>query len=415
MVARHRPGPARSDRCGSRKRVPAARAARRPRGSARRDAARGTGGVCAIPWLREDRMLVQQLPPNPRDHLPQACAALEIREHERPIAAHQLGVARHDVEAGADVRGEIDLVDHEQIGTRHARTSFARDLVAAGEVDDIDRRVDQLGTEAGRQVVAAGLQKHDVEIRVPFQHLFERVEVHRRILADRRMRTSARLDADDAIVGQCLAADQKLHVLAREDVVRDDAESVALAHCLAERIDERRLSGTDRTADADAKGTLAHDRNNLEWRYCCVIAETSIAGVNASGRARLVMASPTTGSPLSVLASRAGAFVWPICIDRSAADVVDASRVYAKAVPVSRMPTPAEAHAQPKPIGRPGPRRWRRARLSRCSSRWSGYSALHVVTSRSPIALFERRVAAACRLAVISPSNSPSAWHASSP
>src|SRR5262249_60544761 len=125
--------------------------------------------------------------------------------------------------------------------------------------------------------------------------------------------------ASDAIVGQCLAADQKLHVLAGEDVVRDDAESVALAHCLAERIDERRLSGTDRTADADAKGTLAHDRNNLEWRYCCVIAETSIAGANDSGRARIVMASATTGTRARVLASRAWALVWPHCISRRGA------------------------------------------------------------------------------------------------
>src|SRR5262249_26047285 len=244
-----------------------------------------------------------QLPPNPRDHLRQAYAALEIREHERPIAAHQLGVARHDFEAGADVRGEIDLVDHEEIRACHARTAFARDLVAAGYVDDIDRRVDQLGTEAGRQIVAAGLQKHDVEIGVPLRQLFERVKVHRRILADRRMRTSARLDADDAIVGQRLTADQKLHVLTREDVVGDDAEPVALAHGLAERIDERRLSGADRSADADAKGVLAHDRNNLEWRYCCDIAERSVAGANDSGRARIVMASTTTGTRSRVLAS----------------------------------------------------------------------------------------------------------------
>src|SRR5262249_60326981 len=152
---------------------------------------------------------------------------------------------------------------------------------------------------------------------------------------------------------------------------------------------------TDRSADADAKWGLAHDRNNLEWRYCCVIAETSIAGVNDSGRVRIVMASTTTGTRSRVLVSRAWAFVWPICINRSAADVVDASRVYAKAAPVSRMLTPAEAHAQPNAMGSEGPRRCRRARSRRCSSRWSGYSALHVVTSRGPIALLERRGARA--------------------
>ncbi len=33
---------------------------------------------------------------------------------------------------------------------------------------------------------------------------------------------------------------------------------------------------------SDAHGALAHDRNNLECRYCCIMAETSIAGVKRS-------------------------------------------------------------------------------------------------------------------------------------
>src|SRR5262249_14680748 len=102
--------------------------------TARRDTARAPP-VGAIPRLRGDRMLVQQLLPNPRDDLVQASAALEVREHEWPVNAHQPGVARHDVEARADMRGEIDLVDHEQIRARDAGTSLARDLVAAGDVD----------------------------------------------------------------------------------------------------------------------------------------------------------------------------------------------------------------------------------------------------------------------------------------
>src|SRR5690242_21454793 len=107
------------------------------------------------------------------------------------------------------------------------------------------------------------------------------------------MRASARLYTDDAIVGQRLAAYQELHVLAREDVVRHDTEPVALAHRLAERVDERRLAGTDGPADADEKRARTHDRNNLECRYCCVIAETSIAGVYVSGWARVVLAWTT--------------------------------------------------------------------------------------------------------------------------
>src|SRR5690349_2636807 len=121
-------------------------------------------------------MLVEQFPPNPRDDVLQAGAALEVREDERPVTAHQLGVARHDVEAGTDVRGEIDLVDHEEIRARHARTAFTRDLVTAGDVDDVNRRVDELGAEAGGQIVTTRLEKDDLQIRMPCGELVERVE-----------------------------------------------------------------------------------------------------------------------------------------------------------------------------------------------------------------------------------------------
>src|SRR5262249_10084150 len=129
-------------------------------------------------------MLVQQVPPNPRDDLSEADAVLEVREGEWPFAAHELGVARHDVEAGADVRREIDLVDHQEVRARNTGTTFARDLVASGDVDHIDRRVHELGAEAGRQIVAAGLEKDDLEVGVPSGQLVQRVEVHRRVFAN---------------------------------------------------------------------------------------------------------------------------------------------------------------------------------------------------------------------------------------
>ena len=131
------------------------------------------------------------------------------------------------------------------------------------------------------------------------------------------MRAAAGLDADDAIGRQRLAAHEKLHVLAREDVVGDDAEPIALAHRLAQRVDERGLARTDRSADADANGLVCHrlaintltaelaefaendflcdlcvlcgerscvhDRNIRECRYCCRMTARSIAGANDSG------------------------------------------------------------------------------------------------------------------------------------
>src|SRR5205823_3088666 len=61
-----------------------------------------------------------------------------IGEEIGPALAHQLGVPVHHLEAGADIRGEVDLVDHQEIGTGDARPALARDLVAGGDVDDID-------------------------------------------------------------------------------------------------------------------------------------------------------------------------------------------------------------------------------------------------------------------------------------
>src|SRR5262249_50055990 len=91
---------------------------------------------------------VEALAPNPRDHLRQSVARLEAGEEERPLAAHRPGVALHHGKAGADVRREVDLVDDQEIRARDARSALARNLVAARDVDDIDRGVDELGAEA---------------------------------------------------------------------------------------------------------------------------------------------------------------------------------------------------------------------------------------------------------------------------
>jgi hypothetical protein len=74
-------------------------------------------------------------------------------------------------------------------------------LSPPGDVDHIDRRVDQLGAEAGRQVVAARLQKDDRQIRVPFD---SSSSASKFIDASSRMAVCGQppcLDADDAIGG----------------------------------------------------------------------------------------------------------------------------------------------------------------------------------------------------------------------
>src|SRR5215203_5803483 len=84
-------------------------------------------------------------------------AGAQIREHEGPRPPHPPGVLLHYGEARADMRREVDLVDDEKVGAGDPGTALARDLLAAGDVDDVDRPVGALVRSAPVEIVAAGL------------------------------------------------------------------------------------------------------------------------------------------------------------------------------------------------------------------------------------------------------------------
>ena len=211
---------------------------------------------------------------------------------------------------------------------------------------------------------------------------------------------------------QRLAAHEKLHVLAREDVVGDHAEPIAVAHRLAQRVDERGLPRTDRSADADAHGlcvialvidhvhaelaeiaehdfllrspralrssSCAHDRNNRECRYCCVIAAMSIAGANDSMRASRLARSPRR-RPARASSVRASNRVRLGLADRHQAHRRGdrSPRAACTRTPRrrGRRSTPAHAHAPANATGSVGPSpsapAWR-ASASACVERGSG-------------------------------------------
>ena len=102
--------------------------------------------------------------PHPPDHRIQPLPSQQIGEDERPVAAHLAGVAVHHVEVGADMRGEVDLVDEQQVGARDAGAAFAGDFVTGSDVDDVDGEVGQLRAEGGRQVVAAALDEDELQV-----------------------------------------------------------------------------------------------------------------------------------------------------------------------------------------------------------------------------------------------------------
>ena len=97
------------------------------------------------------------------------------------------------------MRREVDLVDDEQVRARDAGAALARNLVAGRDVDHVEREVGKLRAERRGQVVAAALDDDEVEIAEAPREPVDRLEVDRGVLADRRVRAAAGLDADDAL------------------------------------------------------------------------------------------------------------------------------------------------------------------------------------------------------------------------
>ena len=89
----------------------------------------------------------------------------QIGEDEGPRAAHALGLALHGFQRRADIGREIDLVDHQKVGAGDARAALRRDLVAGGDVDDVDGQIGKLRRKRRGEIVAAGFDQHQIERR----------------------------------------------------------------------------------------------------------------------------------------------------------------------------------------------------------------------------------------------------------
>ena len=70
------------------------------------------------------------------------------------------------------------------------------------------------------------------------------------------MRAAAGLDPGDAIGNQCAGTHQIFRVPFGVNVVGDGGDLIAVAQPLTERVHQRGFPGADRTADADAQGTV---------------------------------------------------------------------------------------------------------------------------------------------------------------
>ena len=156
---------------------------------------------------------------------------------------------------------EVDFIDHQQVGFGNTRPTFARNLVACRDVDDINCEVGQLGAEGGGQIVTAAFDEDDIEPRKFCVEVVDRREIHRRVFANRRVWATAGLDTHDAIFRQRLCADQNLLIFFGVNIVGHDGDVVGVAQAFAQGFDQRSFAGTDRTTDADAQGrfvSLSH-------------------------------------------------------------------------------------------------------------------------------------------------------------
>ena len=156
--------------------------------------------------------------------------------------------------------------------------AFARDLVAGGDVNDIDRQIGEFGREGRGEVVAPRLDQYQVETRKYSVHLGDGGEIDRGVLADRRVRTAPGLDAADPLRRQRSTAGQEFGVLAGIDDVRDGGDLVAAPHLFAQPIHQRGFARADWAANPETQWT-AHDRKSLVYCVSCAIDASSTAKV----------------------------------------------------------------------------------------------------------------------------------------
>ena len=103
------------------------------------------------------------------------------------------------LEVGADERGEVGLVDHEQVGGGDARAALARHLVAAGHVDHEDLHVDEAGLNVAVRLSPPLSTRTRSSGPRPRLQLLDRVEVGGDVVADRGVRAAAGLDGEDPL------------------------------------------------------------------------------------------------------------------------------------------------------------------------------------------------------------------------
>ena len=183
---------------------------------------------------------------------------LQVGHHKRLEAfgrcSHAHGVSFHHAQVGAHVRGQVSFVDHEEIALGDAGATLARNFFAGGHVDHVDRQVAELGAKGGRQVVAAGLDKHHVGVREIKQHAVNCLEVDGSVFANGGVWAAACFYAHDALGVQRAAHRQQALVFFGVDVVGDRHQIVFRFHAFAQHLQQGGFARAHRPTYAHAQG-----------------------------------------------------------------------------------------------------------------------------------------------------------------
>ena len=175
---------------------------------------------------------------NPIDDHVDSGAIFEIGEDVRFASANSRGVSLHNFQAGADVRSQVNLVNDQKSGVGDSGSAFSRNFVALGNVNHVNRSVDQFRTERSGQVVSATLDEEQVKLRKgPLEH-GTRFQIYRSIFTDGGMRASTRLDSHDSLGREYLATHKEFGILARIDVIRDHSDAIAGSEMETKRLDQ---------------------------------------------------------------------------------------------------------------------------------------------------------------------------------
>ena len=190
-----------------------------------------------------------------RNDFGEADVVFDLGEDVGAGAAHFFRVAFHDGEVCADGGGEVGFVDDEEVGLGDAGAAFARDFIAAGDVDDLDGVVGKFAAEAGGEIVTAGFEQEDVGAEF-LMEIFEGEKIGGDVFADGGVRAATGFDGADAFGGEGFVADEKFAVFFGENVVRDGGDAEAVAEMAAELEHEGGFAAADGAAHADGEGAL---------------------------------------------------------------------------------------------------------------------------------------------------------------